>query len=133
VHDVGLRYGCQLDRGHVGEFIATVGAGMASQVLEGYARKFLGKLVSKRLGKLPGSITGVATGAAMSFATTWAIGQVARQYYSGGRKLAAIDLRKIYQEQLGRGQDLYARHSAGGTSSAASLIDLDRLFGMLRR
>jgi len=147
VHDVGLHYGYKLDRGHIGEFIATLGAGMTSQVIEGYARKFLGKLAKRHLGSLAGSVTGAATGAAMSFASTWAIGQVAKQYYAGGRKLAAIDLQRIYQEQLARGRDLYARKSgeagtpatggasgggAGGLADSPSFVDLGQLFGMLK-
>lgn len=138
VHDVGLRYGYSLDRGHIGEFVATVGAGMASQVVEGYARKFLGKLAKKQLGGLVGSLTGAATSAAISFATTYAIGQVAKQYYGGGRKLAAIDLQWLYQEQMARGRELYARHSGGtsgprAASGSSQFLDLDQLIGMLRR
>jgi len=146
VHDVGLAHGYQLDRGHITEFIAVIGAGMTSQVVEGYARKFLGKLAKKHLGKMAGSIASTATGAAMSFASTWAIGQVARQYYAGGRKLSAIDLQRIYTEQLGRGQQVYAHQAAsrgssgftpllgpgGGMESSPGFAGLEQLFGMLK-
>jgi tellurite resistance protein/uncharacterized protein (DUF697 family) len=137
VHDVGRHYGVRLDRGHIVEFIATIGAGMTSQVLEGYARKFLGKLAKKHLGSLAGTIGRTATGAAMSFASTWAIGQVARQYYAGGRTLSAIDLQRIYTEQIARGREVYARRAGaavdtGAPSGSSGLLDLGQLFGLLK-
>lgn len=149
VHDVGHSYGYQLDRGHITEFIAVIGAGMTSQLVEGYARKFLGKLAKRHLGKMAGGLASTATGAAMSFASTWAIGQVARQYYAGGRKLSAIDLQRLYTESLGRGQQVYAEQAASrgtgafaplspaggiGSGMAASpgFAGLEQLFGMLK-
>ncbi len=131
VHDVGRHYGYELDRGHITEFIATIGAGMTSQIVEGYARKFLGRIARRQLGRMAGSLAGVATGAALSFASTWAIGQVAQQYYAGGRRLAAIDLRRLYDEQLGRGRELYARE-VGGRAGSMSLPGLDDVFRLLR-
>jgi uncharacterized protein (DUF697 family)/tellurite resistance protein len=131
VHDVGRHYGYELDRGHITEFIATIGAGMTSQIVEGYARKFLGRIARRQLGRIAGSLAGVATGAAVSFASTWAIGQVAQQYYAGGRRLAAIDLRRLYDEQLGRGRELYARE-VGGRTGSMSLPGLDDVFRLLR-
>jgi uncharacterized protein (DUF697 family)/tellurite resistance protein len=133
VHDVGRHYGYELDRGHITEFIATIGAGMTSQIVEGYARKFLKRIARRELGWMVGSVAGVATGAAFSFASTWAIGQVASQYYAGGRRLAAIDLRRLYEEQLGHGREVYAREAgnrAGG--STTSLPALDDIFRLLR-
>jgi hypothetical protein len=67
----------------------------------------------------------------MSFATTWAIGQVAKQYYAGGRRMAAIDLRRVYEEQLVRGRELYTRQMAD-RAGALPLRGFDDIVGLLR-
>jgi len=102
VYGVGKAYGVSLDRGHIKELIATVGVGMTSQVVEGFARDLLGGLAKKFLGKTAGKMVSTATGAAMSFATTYALGQVAKQYYAGGRKLSSVDLRALFSREVER-------------------------------
>jgi hypothetical protein len=42
-----------------------------------------------------------AASSVMSFATTWALGQLAQQYYAGGRKLSAIELRSMFGSLIG--------------------------------
>jgi uncharacterized protein (DUF697 family)/tellurite resistance protein len=110
VYSVGKSYGVSLDRGHIKELIATVGVGMSSQVVENFARNLLGGFAKKYLGKTAGKMVGTATGAAMSFATTYALGMVAKQYYSGGRKLSSVDLRTLFSSEVARAQQLYSTH-----------------------
>jgi len=110
VYGVGKAYGVSLDKGHIKELIATVGVGMTSQVVEGFARDLLGGLAKKFLGKTAAKMVKTATGAAMSFATTYALGQVAKQYYAGGRKLSSVDLRAIFGREVERAKGLYAQH-----------------------
>ncbi len=50
VYRIGRQHGFELDRGHIRDFLATVGVGMTSQVVEGYARKLLGGLLGKLTG-----------------------------------------------------------------------------------
>ncbi len=50
VYGVGKSYGVSLDRGHIKEFIATIGVGMTSQVVENFARDLLGGLVYRGCG-----------------------------------------------------------------------------------
>lgn len=131
VYRVGKAYGISLDRGHVKEFIATVGVGMTSQVVENFARDLLGGLAKRFLGKAAGRMTSTATGAMMSFATTYALGQVAKQYYAGGRKLSSVDLRAIFGREVDRAKGLYEQHRPQVEASAKS-VDPRQLLAMAR-
>jgi uncharacterized protein (DUF697 family)/tellurite resistance protein len=131
VYGVGKAYGVTLDRGHVKEFIATVGVGMTSQVVENFARNLLGGFARKLGGKTAGKLVGAATGAAMTFATTYAMGQVAKQYYSGGRRLSSVDLRALFAREVERAKGLYAQYRPQVEQSARN-TDASQLLGMVR-
>lgn len=131
VYGVGKAYGVTLDRGHVKEFIATVGVGMTSQVVENFARNLLGGFARKLGGKTAGRLVGAATGAAMTFATTYAMGQVAKQYYSGGRKLSSVDLRALFAREVERAKGLYAQYRPQVEQSARN-TDASQILGMVR-
>ena len=131
VYGVGKAYGFSLDKGHIKELIATVGVGMTSQVVEGLARDLLGGLAKKFLGKTAGKIVKTATGAAMSFATTYALGQVAKQYYAGGRKLSSVDMRALFGREVERAKGLYAQHKPQIEQSARTL-DPRQILSMVR-
>jgi len=128
VYQIGKRHGYELDRGHVKDFLGVAGVGMASQVLEGLARQLVGGLFGRVAGGLLGGLAGGATGAGFSFATTYALGHAAERYYSGGRKLSAIELRELFSALLGRARELAPRHA---TEIAASARTAD--VGALRR
>lgn len=121
VYAIGKQYGHTLGAGHIKEFIATLGLGATSQMLENFARKALGKLARQTLGKTAGKITKAATGPMMTFATTFAIGKVARAYYAGGRSLAAVDLRAMFQRDLANGRAVYEQHRPLIEANARSL------------
>ncbi|MEM9064785.1 MAG: DUF533 domain-containing protein [Planctomycetota bacterium] len=121
VYAIGKQHGHTLGAGHIKEFIATLGIGATSQVVENFARKALSKFVKKTLGKTAATAVKVATGPMMTFATTYAIGRVAEAYYSGGRQLAALDLRSLFQRDLAKGKSLYEQHRHQVDASAASL------------
>lgn len=131
VYGVGKSYGVSLDRGHIKEFIATIGVGMTSQVVENFARDFLGGLAKKFLGKTAGKMVKATTGAAMTFATTYALGQVAKQYYAGGRKLSSVDLRALFSREVERAKGLYAQHRPEIEQSAKTL-DTQQVLAMVR-
>jgi hypothetical protein len=89
VYQIGKRHGYELDRGHVKDFLAVAGVGMASQVVEGFAPPVARRAPGSVAGGLVGGLARGATGAGFSFATTYALGHAARRYYAGGRKLSA--------------------------------------------
>ncbi len=129
VYRIGKAHGVTLDRGHLAEFLATIGVGMTGQFVEGFARKALGQLARRIGGGIFGTIAGTATSAGLTFGITYAIGQVAKAYYAGGRKLSADDLRNLFGRMLQEGKDLFARHQTdiqqrAGTLSMADIMPL---------
>lgn len=131
VYLVGKQYGVELDSGHVKEFLAVAGVGVTSQMLENMARKVFGKLMRGALGKSAGRLAKGATGPALTFATTYALGQVARQYYRDGRRLDQGALKILFQQQVGNAQGLYTRYS-GSVEQQARTLDLGTVMNMAR-
>lgn len=110
VYEIGKTHGVTLDQGHIREFLATAGVGLTSQYLEQFGRKLLGGLLGRAGGKTLGKVGGVATGMAFSFATTYALGQVAKRYYGGGRQMSTALLRQTFQDLLGPAKSLQANY-----------------------
>ena len=110
VYRIGAAHGVALDQGHIREFIATAGVGLTSQYIEQFGRTLLGGLIGKAAGRMLGGIAGQATGMAFSFATTYALGQLAQRYYAGGRVMSTDLLRQTYQGLLGPAKALQERH-----------------------
>jgi uncharacterized protein (DUF697 family)/tellurite resistance protein len=131
VYRIGARYGYPLDRSHIKEFLATVGVGLSSQVLEGYARQLLGGLLKKTLGKTAAKIGKAAVGPALSFATTWALGQVARSYYGGGRTLEVSAMKALFARKVEEGRALFPRYE-GRVVEQARNVNVTDLVGMVR-
>jgi len=131
VYRIGKAHGYELDRGHVKDLLATLGVGLTGQYLEQVGRKLVGGLFGQVVGGLVGSLARGATGAAFSFATTYALGQVARRYYAGGRTLSAEMLQQTFSEMLAQGKDLQSRYTAQIEQQARS-VDVGRLVQMVR-
>ncbi|HEY6208861.1 MAG TPA: DUF533 domain-containing protein [Gemmatimonadales bacterium] len=97
VYQIGRQYGQQLDAEQIKDLVATLGLGAAAQAMEGVVRKLVGSAARGLLGSLIGGAGGLAAGAAVTFASTYALGHVAKQYYAQGRRLSADDLRALFQ------------------------------------
>ena len=108
VYGIGKSYGYELDQGHIRELLATLGVGLTSQYLEQFGRKLLGGLLGKVAGSLAGSIGRTGTGMAFSFASTYALGQVAKRYYAGGRTMSSELLKDSFQGLLGPAKAMQA-------------------------
>jgi uncharacterized protein (DUF697 family)/tellurite resistance protein len=131
VYKIGRAHGVEMDQGHIKEFIATVGVGLTSQYVEQIGRKLIGGLVGKAAGKMLGGLTGAATGMAFSFATTYALGQVAKRYYAGGRVMSTELLKRTFQEMLGPAKNLQQEYlpairQRASTLSASEVVELVR-------
>ncbi len=132
VYGIGRAHGVELDQGHIKEFIAAAGVGVASQYLEQFGRKLLGGLLGKVAGRTIGGIGGAATGMAFSFATTYALGQVAKRYYAGGRVMNTVMLKESFQNLLGPAKQLQAQYLPQIQAQAANL-DAGKIMSMLRQ
>jgi uncharacterized protein (DUF697 family)/tellurite resistance protein len=129
VYKIGQAHGVNLDQGHIKEFIATVGVGLTSQYVEQIGRKLIGGLLGKVAGRAIGGLGRAATGAAFSFATTYALGQLAKRYYSGGRVMSTDLLRSTFQDLLASAkrqeqQYLPAIRERATTLTPTEVIDL---------
>lgn len=131
VYGIGKTHGVQLDQGHIKEFIAAAGVGLTSQYLEQFGRKLLGGLLGKAAGKTFGNIGGAATGMAFSFATTYALGQLAKRYYAGGRVMNTQVLRDSFQNLLGPAKQMQTQYLPQIRQQAGTL-DMGRVMAMVR-
>ena len=131
VYGIGKAHGVELDQGHIKEFIAAAGVGLTSQYLEQFGRKLLGGLLGKLAGKTLGNVGSAATGMAFSFATTYALGQVARRYYAGGRVMSPAILRDTFQNLLEPARQMQAQYLPQIRQQAETL-DMGRVMAMVR-
>lgn len=131
VYGIGKAHGVSLDQGHIKEFIAAAGVGLTSQYLEQFGRKLLGGLLGKMAGKTVGKVGRAATGMAFSFATTYALGHLAKRYYAGGRQMDSALLRDTYQSLLGPARELQAGYLPQIEQKAATL-DAGQVMALLR-
>ena len=131
VYRVGKHYGYELDRGHIKELVGVAGMGLTSQVVEGYARKLLGGLLGKVGGGIGKSIGRQVASSAMSFASTWALGRMAQQYYAGGRKLSAIEMRQLFGSLTEQARGLHGNYTSAIREKAGSL-NLTELLPIIR-
>lgn len=131
VYRIGQAYGFQLDKGHIREFLATAGVGLTSQYVEQIGRKLLGGLLGAVAGGLGRGLGHVTAGAALSFATTYALGQLAKRYYSGGRQMSTALIQQTYQSLLGQAKQLQGQYSSE-IQHKASTLDAGQVMSMVK-
>jgi uncharacterized protein (DUF697 family) len=131
VYRIGQAHGFELDRGHIKDLLATLGVGITGQYLEGIGRKLLGGILGKAAGGMIGSIGRTATGAAFSFATTYALGQLAKRYYAGGRVMSTAVLQQTFTELTNQGRTMQQQFLPQ-IQQQASTIDMSQVMSMVR-
>jgi uncharacterized protein (DUF697 family)/tellurite resistance protein len=127
VYQIGKSHGYELDWGHAKEFLATVGVGMASQVVEGYVSKLLGSVTKKFAGKFVGALVSQAAETAFAFATTYALGQAAKAYYGGGRTMSTEQLQGVFRSMLEKGRAMKGQYAGQIAQRSTSLKVADFL------
>jgi len=131
VYNIGNRYGFSLDRGHITDFLATVGVGLTSQVVEGYTERLIGTFARRVAGGFLGGLIGQAAGSAFGFATTYAVGQVAKSYYASGRTLTTAQLKDVFTTMLQQGKSLRGGY-AGEIAAKARQVNVTDLMPLIR-
>jgi uncharacterized protein (DUF697 family)/tellurite resistance protein len=129
VYRIGKAHGFELDSGHIKDFAATLGIGFTGQYVEQFGRKLVGGLLGRLASGLGGKSVGgllsgagsAATGIAFSFATTYALGMVAAEYYASGRSMSMDVLQRAFQSMFARGQALQPQFSGSILERARSL------------
>jgi uncharacterized protein (DUF697 family) len=131
VYRIGRAHGFEVDRRQVGDLLATLGVGLTGQYLEQIGRRLVGGLFGKVAGGVAGALAGGATGAMFSFATTYAIGQVARRYYASGRTMSTELIRAAFADMREQGNALQAKYLPQIQQQARTL-DPARLVQLVR-
>jgi len=131
VYGIGKAHGYELDQGHIRELLSTLGVGLTSQYLEQFGRKLLGGLFGKVAGGLGKQLGQSATGVAFSFATTYALGQVAKRYYAGGRQMSVALLQDSFKNLLGPAKEMQNRYLPQIQQRAGNL-DATQIMTMIR-
>lgn len=131
VYNIGTAHGVALDQGHIREFIAAAGIGLSSQYIEQFGRKLIGGLLGKAAGRMVGGIGRAATGMAFSFATTYALGQLAKRYYAGGRVRHTAMLKETFQGLLAPAKQMQTQYLPQ-IQQTASTLDAGKVLAMVR-
>ena len=132
VYRIGQAHGFELDSGHVKDFLATVGVGLTSQYLEQAGRKLLGGLLGRMGGGLLRGMGQQAVSSGMSFATTYALGHVAKRYYAGGRQLSGAMLKEAFTGLTQKAQGLHTQYLPQMQEQARTL-DPAKLLQLVRQ
>ncbi len=132
VHEIGRAYGYDLERGQLKDLLATLGVGLTSQYVEQVGRKLLGGILGAVGGGLLRGLGKQAVSSGMGFASTYALGQVAKRYYAGGRTLSPEMLKETFQAMLGEAKNLESRY-AGDMQAQARNLDTRQLVDLVRR
>jgi len=130
VYRIGKAYGYELDRGHVKDFLATAGVGLTSQYVEQIGAKLIGQVLGRIGGGLLGGLGRQATSSAFSFATTWALGNLAKRYYAAGRTLSTDVLRDAFSALVDEARTLQQRYATEIVTKART-IDVRQLWAEL--
>ena len=131
VYRIGKAHGVEADKMQIRDLLATLGVGLTGQYLEQIGRKLIGGLLGTVAGGMAGSLARGATGAAFSFATTYAIGEVARRYYAGGRVMSSDLLKRAFSDLLSQGKAIQAQYRPQIEQQARTL-DPARILQLVR-
>jgi uncharacterized protein (DUF697 family)/tellurite resistance protein len=131
VYRIGKAHGYELDRGHIKDLLATLGVGLTGQYLEDIGRKLVGGLLGRAAGRMAGSLARGATGVAFSFATTYALGHVAKRYYAGGRTMSTQMLKDAYGSMVGQARGLQSQYMPQ-IEQQARTVDVGKIVQMVR-
>ena len=130
VYQIGRAHGQQMDANQVRDLAGALGIGAAAQVMEGAVRKLLGGAAASILGGLLGGTAGLAAGAAVTFASTYALGHVARQYYAQGRRLSTADLKALFARFQEEAKTIYPKVQSQVQAQSRSLNVQQLLSGL---
>lgn len=123
VYDISKRHGIEMDYMAVKDFGAALGVGAAGQLLESGLRKLLSTMVGTVGGGVAGSMSSGVAGTAMTFATTYALGMVAEQYYAAGRKIEIATLKAEFTSLIEKAKETQSQYSQEIVDKAKHLTD----------
>ena len=105
--------------------------GLTSQYLEQAGRKLLGGLLGKMGGGMLRGLGNQAVSSGMSFASTYALGHVAKRYYAGGRTLSTQMLKDAFAGVMQEGKSLQTQYLPAIQEKARTL-DAGKVLSLVR-
>ena len=132
VYRIGQAYGYELDQGHIKEFIAALGVGLTGQYLEQFGRRLVGGVLGSVLGGVGRAVGRQAASSGMAFATTYAIGRIAREYYAAGRTIDTAALKRAFGGFVDEGRAMVQQYAPAIEARARS-IDIRNLRELVGR
>jgi uncharacterized protein (DUF697 family) len=123
VYDISKRHGIEIDHQSVKDFGAALGIGAAGQILEAGLRRLLSSVVGSVSGSTVGGLSSGVAGTAMTFATTYALGTVADQYYAAGRKIDLAALKTEFSSLVEKAKVTQAQYSDEIVAKSKQLSD----------
>lgn len=132
VHRIGQTYGYPMNTANAKDFLAVLGVGLASQYVEGFARKLLGGVLGGLGGSLGRAAGRQAASSGLAFATTYAIGKVANEYYAGGRTLDQERLKGTFTRIVEDAKQLAGNYTEQ-IQARARTIDTRQLGALVRQ
>jgi uncharacterized protein (DUF697 family) len=132
VYRLGKLHGFELDRSSIKDFLATLGVGLTSQYVEQIGRRLIGGLLGKIAGGIGGGLGSAATGSAFSFASTYALGQVAKRYYAGGRTINTDTLKSAFSGLLSEAKSMQTRYLPD-IQQRAKTLDISQVMQAVRQ
>ncbi len=131
VYKVGASYGFTLDKGHVLDLLGAAGVGVASQMVDRFARGLVTRAARGFVGSFLSGLAGRATSSAVAFGSTYALGHLAKRYYSGGRKLSAGEIRDTFRSLVDQSRGIESKY-AGQISDRARSLNVADLANLVR-
>jgi uncharacterized protein (DUF697 family)/uncharacterized tellurite resistance protein B-like protein len=107
VRDIGQCWGQETTQAGIKQLIVGMGAGQVGRIA-----------LNTLLGFVP--VLGSVVPAVSNFASTWAVGRVANEFYASGGKMDAKTLQAAFRMKQKEGRDVYAQHKATVEAKAAS-------------
>ncbi len=99
---------------------------LTSQYVEQVGARLVGKLFGRIGGGLLGGLGRQAVSSGMSFASTYALGHIAKRYYAGGRTLSGEELKTAFSSMLADARGLQSRY-VGEIREKARTLDVGKV------
>ncbi|AUZ04045.1 TerB family tellurite resistance protein [Vitreoscilla stercoraria] len=142
VYSIGQEFGYDLDKGHIKDLLTAMGVGVTSQYLEqagikllgtvlGTLRNSLGGKLGKTLTNVVGKAGNQAISSGMSFASTYALGHVAKEYYAGGRQFSTSVLKDTYARLVQEGVSIQPQYQEQIRQQSKTL-DMGKIMQMVK-
>jgi len=101
-------------------------------VVESYLGRLIGSVGRHVAGRFLGGLVGQAAESGIAFASTYALGQVAKRYYASNRTLSAGQLQDVFSSMLSEGRSIKGSY-ANEIALRSRAVKMDELLPLVRQ